>query len=854
MRLRRSSHLKGNARRRCGVRLGLLVSCATSFAAAAAYAQPGVTPQAQETTVPGNAATSQPGPIPGAPQRLNPTGRPITLTVPAKDGSLYLGDIVISIGADDNLSFSSRRLLDLLSNIIDPKILDTLRGSMGGKAAISPQDLAGSGVSVVYDPQTLELNLIIPSQMRAARALQVSAFNQARFGAYQKPADFSAYMNIRGAESYVEQGGGKGWGNPAFDLFGAARFGGVELESDQIWQPGVNSPGSFQREDTRLVYDDTKDVVRWSLGDLQTVGRGFQASPNIAGISAFRSYSLLEPQTIARPSGQSSFSLARPSTVEVYVNGQLVKRVLLNPGAYNLSAFPFTQGANDVRLSILDDAGQTQVLRFNLFLDQSQLATGLSEFGFYAGVKSPLGPSGPVYSDQWQVSGFYRRGISDSLTLGANFQGDKWVQMGGVEAVAGTAFGVFAGNLAASNVSGFGGGYAATVTYQRLLPRHNGQSDSINMSFQTLSRNFGPVGTITPNNPYLYQLSAGYSHSFNDAVYTGVDLHYSKGRDGKPSDQTYRGTIGWRLTSNISMTTDLLYESNATRRDIAAVLSLTMRLGRYSSARADYDSRNNDARLTYQTLHGEGVGSYNLSADVERTDQGSGFNATANYIANRAELGVSQSSAFNGTFSSSTSESTSLRFGTSIAFADGAFSVGRPIYDAFAIVVPYRTLHGAPVIVDPTPYGYQATTGLLGTAIEPNLAAYNERTVTVDAPTAAAGVDLGSGAFRLFPPYHAGYRLQVGSEYYVTAIGRLLNEDGAPVSLISGKAVELAHPDHEPIVVFTNRDGRFGLPGLRPGRWRIDMLTDPATSYIVEIPESTQGVVRAGDLKPTNGQ
>jgi outer membrane usher protein len=845
----RNSRLKTSADGVRDLRFQLLASCATLFAAGAACAQPGVTPQAQTQTVPAPTNVVA-GP---APQRLNPTGKPILLTVPVKDGSIYLGDIALTIGADDSLTFSSQRLIDLLSNILDAKIVETLRGSLSGRLIASPQDLAGSGVQINYNPQTLDLTLNVPSQMRASRAVQISSLDRNQFGSYAKPATVSAYMNIRGSTDYVEQGADTGWGKPTFYLDGAARFAGVVLESQQIWQPGAGNGGAFQRQGTRLVWDDVKDLARWTLGDLQPVARGFQSAPDMAGISIFRSYSVLEPQLIARPRGDRTFVLDRASSVEVYVNGQLVRRLQLAPGTFNLKDFPFTQGANDVRLSILDDSGRSQTLRFNLFLDQSQLGKGLSEFGFYAGVKSPLGLNGPQYSDQWQVSGFYRRGISDSLTLGGNLQADRFVQMGGLEAVMGTPLGVFATNLAASSVSGYGSGYAATITYQRLIPRRNGQSDSVNLSFETRSIHFGAVGTVVPSNPYAYEFGAGYSHSFTDAIYAGADFHYSKGRDGNADVQNYRGTVGWRVTPTISMTTDLLYESNQTRRDVAALISLTMRLGRYSSVRADYDTRENNTRLSYQTLHGEGVGSYNVSADVERTDGGSGFNLTANYVANRAELGVSQFSSFNGDFSAVADQRTSLRFGASIAFADGAFSIGRPIYDAFAVVVPFKTLKGASVTLDPTPYGYQATTGLLDAATQPNIAAYNQRTITVDAPNAPAGVDIGQGSFRLFPGYRGGYRLQVGSEYYVTAIGRLIGEDGAPLSLISGKATELAHPDHEPIVVFTNRDGRFGIAGLRPGRWRIEMLSDPATTYLIDIPTKTDGAVRIGDVKPTNG-
>jgi outer membrane usher protein len=94
----------------------------------------------------------------------------------------------------------------------------------------------------------------------------------------------------------------------------------------------------------------------------------------------------------------------------------------------------------------------------------------------------------------------------------------------------------------------------------------------------------------------------------------------------------------------------------------------------------------------------------------------------------------------------------------------------------------------------------------------------------------------------------------VGSEYYVTAIGRMVTEEGAPLALISGRAIELAHPDREPVVLFTNRDGRFGVAGLKPGKWRIEMLTEPKSTYVIEIPEAVNGVVRLGDMKPINGQ
>ena len=135
----------------------------------------------------------------------------------------------------------------------------------------------------------------------------------------------------------------------------------------------------------------------------------------------------------------------------------------------------------------------------------------------------------------------------------------------------------------------------------------------------------------------------------------------------------------------------------------------------------------------------------------------------------------------------------------------------------------------------------------------PNLPAYSEQTITIDAPDAPVGVDLGAGSFRVSPPYRSGYRLTVGSDYSFSAIGTMLAADGTPLSLVSGTATELAAPGNPPITLFTNRAGRFGLSGLRPGRWRIDMLGEDPATYYIDVPADAQGVLRFENLKPSEG-
>lgn len=782
----------------------------------------------------------------------NPSGRDVVLTVPLKDSATYLGDIPLTIGADQQIRFPADRALQLLSEVLSPQVLDTLRASMGTGAQVGVADFAPSGIVAEYNPQTLELVFNIPVERRAARALTVTALDRERLGEVLAPLNASAYLNLRSSIDLIEEGFDTGFENPNVLLDGAIRFGDVVFESDAVWSPGAFGR-DFQRLGSRLVYDDLGNLVRWTGGDLETTSRGFQSAVDIAGISVFRSYGVLNPQQIIRPRGDRSFRLDRAATVEVLVNGQQVRRLQLNPGNYDLRDFPFAQGGNDIRLNILDDTGRTEILRFNVFLDQTQLAAGLSEFGFYAGVRSPLGPGGPRYSDDPVASGYYRRGVSDYLTLGVNAQAADDVQMGGVEAVVASSLGTFGLQAAVSNFKSVGEGLALQATFQRLIQRGDGRSDTLNLFAERRTARFAPVSFFLPTNPFEYEVGGGYSHAFSDQVYAGVDGRYGKGRGPRPDIANVRVTAGWRISDAATLNVEGRYSKDILGNEVSAFAALTVRLGRYSSVRGEFDTRGNRARASYQTLRGSGVGSYNISTDAERSDFGSGVSVNANYFANRAELGFSHYGTFSRNFDRSVSQRSNFRMGTSIAVGGGSLSVGRPIYDSFAIIRPHKSLKGASVVVDPTTFGYTAESGALGTATMPSLSAYSERTIPVEVEGAPAGVDIGQGAYRMFPSYRSGYLLEIGSDYNVTALGTMLDVDGKPIALVSGTAKELAHPDKPGITVFTNRQGRFGAAGLAPGKWRIEMLDSNKSTFVIDIPADATGVVKLGDISP-NGK
>lgn len=829
-----------------------------AFGASAAVAVP-ANATSQESDIASGAATVEIVLPPlqsdaGEPLNLNPSTRPVRLTIAAMDGPVLLGELPVVVDPDDRMRVPARRLLDLMSQLLSGDQFKAIEASILAQGEVSLAEFERSGIGLRFDAQKLELQLLIPSQMRVSRRLQVAALDKDRIGEFQQPESFSAYLNVRGALDYVSDGPGDGFQKPTFFLDGATRLGDVVVEGEAFWQPGSTGT-DFRRQGTRLVFDHMDTVSRWSVGDLEPTGRAFQVTPNMAGLSVARSYSALRPQQIIRPRGGRSFFLERASTVEIYVNGSLARRVRLNPGNYNLDDFPYTQGANDVRVNIIDDTGREETLRFNVFLDQTQLAEGLTEFGVYLGVSAPLGPKGPDYSNDIVFTGFARHGVSDALTLGGNLQIDKHTAMGGLEAVLGTSIGTFSGNLSASTVDRIGEGWAATLSFQRLFQRPSGFADSLNLFVETRSEKFAPISFFLPSNPYEFELGGGYSHAINARAYVGFDGRFSKGRGLVEDQHSYRISSGYRVNDRVTLTAEARYEKNNFRDEASGFLSLNIRLGGFSSARFQYDTRDNRARASYQTLQGQGVGSFNLSADIERSDFGSGLAFSGNYYANFGEFGLSHFGDFADDFGSSQSQRTTLRMASSFAIAGDAVAIGRPIYDSFAIVKPHKTLEGTSIQLDPTPGGHVADTEPFGSALHPSLNSYSERTITIDAPTAEAGADLGTGSFRIVPLYRSGYKLIVGSDYHLTAIGVLVGPDGKPVSLASGTITEAGKDNPIKYEIFTNREGKFGIPNLAPGEWKLEMYDEFGSTAVIEIPAEPDGnIIRLGSVQAKERQ
>jgi len=813
-------------------------------------------PSISETALPATAgAMAVPAiaqsPSPVETQPINPTGRDIVLTVPVNDRDYQLGEIAITLTADQRVLIPTARFAEIVAPIVTSSIQSRLADLAASRETVEPSDLVAIGLDVKYDPAMLRLSVVLQTGERGSQTISLMNRNPVNVGEGRSPAPFSAYLayDIRADYIHESQSAELGARSPAANLFGAINFYGIALETDVRYAVLDGQP-NWQRFASRAVYDVRDWEVRLVGGDLRPLGRGFQANEDILGGGIERIYSDINPTRLVRSSGYQSIALDGPSEVEVIVNGSTLNRLNLDAGNYDLRDFPLAFGGNDVQLVVTDAAGRREVYDFNAYVADFLLEQGVVEFAAYGGIEAPfLNGEREYLQDRWFTTGFVRYGIFDWLTIGADGQANPDGEMFGANATFGTDLGVFSVEGAYSNLDAFGDGYAARFAYEASF---GGETDLGYLRLEGVYRTefFGPIGVDDIDNRNEWSLTASTGAQVNDDISVSFGFGYDKGRGTNRDLTAVSARINWSIDDDMSASLGGRYQNDGLENDYSVRVSFSARIGEETYVSANYDSRQDDIRLAVDTRYLSGADSYDLYAEIQRGPSGLSGSGGVNYRGNRIEAGLQHVTSYNLDLSEVSESRTSVQASGSVAFADGKFAIGRRIQNSFAIVDTHETLGDADVYVDYDDEGgsYTAGSDALGAALVPDLSANLDRSLRVSVPDAPVGYDLGSGNISLSPSYRSGFGITIGSDYTVVATGVVNGRDGLPIGLVSGEARLEGDPDAPVIQIFTNASGRFAASGLKPGRWIVTLNSTPPARFVLDVPDETVGLLQVGTV------
>ena len=795
---------------------------------------------------------------------INPYDRDIEMTAPLTFQSRSLGDVPLILTADDRFQIESETFLSLMVPILNDDAHGALSLKLEPLPYFGPEDLEMTGVELTYDPSSLAVVVVdvLPEQ-RATEDLFAPPRDDLN-DISMEPAKFSAFLNLSASGTYIWEG--SQIDPPTINFDGAVRLGPVVFEGDaQLGQSFGLAEDSykFSRNYARLVYDQPEQYRRWFLGDLDPEIRGQQAFVSMGGVGVVRQKRRFNSFRSAILQSNRQLIVQRDSTVRFLRNGSLYREVRLQPGRYDFSSLPLIAGSNDIEIQVTDNTGAVQNLSYQQYLDPIDLDPGDYEYGAYVGPTSRRFGRAPDYRGPAAFSGFYRKAFLNAPAIGIGLQASQDVQTltGQTQFVLGNGGRILLDG-GGSNSKTAGQGFAGGVSYEHFFDR-SGLSDSFTLRADYLSPRFATLNNLDGVNSTSVSVSGQYTRQFSMKFLATTTATYLKGRDSR--GDSYRiGTTGyyrfnreWTFRAGVDYAK---YTSGLSRSNGFSVLvGLVFQPDYRRRAEARYESRDDLKEVSYNQSGLNQLNSVGFGAVVAHERSSARAQGYATYSANRFDAAVSHASFGPNISDFGAVNATSVRVGTSLAFADGMFGIGRRINDSFMLLSAHENLGDRSVVAGQSlaENNYISRSGALGAAVNNFLGSYSTQSVQYDVEDPPTGYDVGSGVFRVYPSYKSGYGARIGTDAFVTAMGTLMLTDDKPVSLIGGRTTLLDVEEGEnpqPLSFFTNSVGRFAIANLLPGRrYLVETYGSNGTidkSFEFTVPADTDGLVNLGIVKP----
>ncbi|MBW8296714.1 hypothetical protein [Sphingopyxis sp.] len=764
---------------------------------------------------------------------LAPTTSPgaskyVSINLPLMIDGRFVGDLSVAIDPKEgDFRLPETEFRRLVADKLDPSVATQLLSSLAGREFFTTGDFAALELELTYDPRQLELRLKLPTDASRAGTISISGSIGAINDRQKLPEEaVSASAIITLAQDAIHDRRGfqtlplSGSGLLSANLGGKR---GVSVFSE--FSIGGVTDRQLLRGQTFIVHDDLERVVRYRVGDFAVQAEGFQGSPLLGGIAIERTYQELQPSRNIRPSGLFRFELSEPAIVEITVNGAPVRTMRLERGQYDIRDFNFVGGLNEIEIFVRDDLGRRSIARFSQFFDFNLLSPGIDEFGFYVGVKQSRGDNGQIryIRDEPVVSGFYRRGLSANLTIGADGQFERGRAMLGGSVTLAQNIGTFAFIGAVSDTAGRRGS-RFLVSYQKSLENFSIlRLPVVNLEVGYTSGRFAPIGGRNELNLVDVEVRGRLAAMLPGGTNIGLSGSYFSRRRGLSGSYLISATGSRNVGPfTVSLTAERA-RSFEKRTDHRALLTISLPLGQRGNLRSSVDTRKSTAQVDWSRFKGDALGDWGGRASLQRDADGLSGSGEFGYNHNRAALFVRYDATSSPGLRQVTQRA-SITASTQIVMAGGRLAVGRPVGPNFVIAYPHAGLKSRVEIAQGVELeAAQSRSGAWGPALASASTPYSVRRLTVRAPDAPAGYDLGQGYYHVEPGIASGFKIQVGSDASLTAMGLMQTATGEPIALLAGSIQSLDAPGAAPVLFFTNAAGRFVAIGLLPGRHRVNL-------------------------------
>jgi len=516
-----------------------------------------------------------------------------------------------------------------------------------------------------------------------------------------RPSRSSGFLNLNAFHERSREASGTAHARSArtrLELEGAMNLSGWVLESraasiEPRSGSGHRDLARLTLGDTRLVHDLTDWRARIELGDVRFATSGFQRADAVRGVAVTTRFEL-QPFRRFTPSGRQEFSLERPSTVEVRVNGGSIKSFELAPGRYDLRDFELGSGINDVRVRVRDSLGQVRELEFGLAFEPTLLAPGTHQFSYAIGLPQRVEANRVRYPKQRPtISAFHKTGISDAFTAGLNLQADEFRTTLGTEGTWATTLGTLRADLALSRSRERHSDLAARLRYDHVdLSPANATHRVVSITLESRSQHFASLGPrATISNPPL-EVSARLEQDVLTSMRGAVELRHARGRVPGSDRSSVMLWLKRRLTERLGGSIDAEWSlercwSGGSERQLRSILQLTWTAAQSGqSMHFRQDSRTRESAVDWTRAPVDQTRGWGAHTGLVRTPSQDRLAGDLRFEGERFEVEAHQGSRFDLESHRHVGSRSSVRIGTAIAYAGGVFAWSEPIEKSFVIL------------------------------------------------------------------------------------------------------------------------------------------------------------------------
>ncbi|MDR3151434.1 MAG: fimbria/pilus outer membrane usher protein [Holosporaceae bacterium] len=775
-----------------------------------------------------------------------------------------IGEAMTFIGKGNKIHANS--LVELLDDYLIPTETGKILSLNDADGFLSFERLESLGIGAKFNRQLLQVELTAPVEYKKTRSL-----GKRYTGNVQKPnvrqANVSGFVNVRASGTCYQDKSSYNHRSlifsPVLNVYGLVLEG--EVSHDHV----SNSKGKkgFRREYTSLVYDWAEEHLVFRGGDIFGRSARYQSVPRLFGLQIKKEATTNYECGSARA---LQITLPRRSTIKVYFNGNLVKvEEGVAPGTYELDDISYSNGANDVKIKIVDDAGRERTLEESFFLENAFVRRGEFDFDCSAGYPEVNDPKKGRYDRHNRVISLsVKYGLLDATEIGGGVENSKL----------GTAYAM---ELRNKNVCGNFDMKYARSSYNCKID-HDSCSRLVGnayfLSYSTPSIRFYERSSFScgvsfeESDSFFYPYLAPGGNLFNSSDF----LKTRQNIKGKRRTISYFAFVSNLFTLNFNA--NYRVKTNPKRRSgrsLSVNISKNMPLGGETFSSASFNalferSKNfdgkinrslglscsvylkNDVRISSSYVGAEEKNAY---LSVSQTPRGNGFGydvhaaraySKSNYGINgsyahpmfRAELDHSRRG--------SSVNSTRLGLETALFFADGNFAVARRLSTngGFIMATPVKAMKNETIkFVD---NGVESDP--FGNAVVPT-SRNHTTTARLDLLDVPDTLDVRPHTLIAVGKYNRGALAEISAEGSYMAEGYLCYQDGSPMAMVSGYALHRSDGQAKPVQFFTNSVGKFVITNLKPGEYDVSVSVEGIMDFEIEIAESAhQYVIKLGKI------